>query len=257
MNKTKTAALLIAVVLTSTLVSYAQSPTIPEEARKYFVMGTTIFKEAKSAEDFTLAISKFKRATELAPEWPDARYNLATAREAAGDYSGAMADLKTYLQFKLSEAEARTAQDKLYVLEAKQEKAANDKEVSAKKAVEEAQAKAEMQEKTKASEQADFLKRINGARYSCTTHGEVVDYYLTLDVQGDTITTGECITRSSDPSDRNKVGVWRRVIDTFKIDGRTLRHTTQSNVTGTITDDGSTITTMSNGKVLYVYKRER
>jgi tetratricopeptide (TPR) repeat protein len=92
---------------------------IPEEARKHFIMGTTLFKDAKTADDLSQVESEFKQATDLAPQWPDARYNLGLAKEAAGDYSGAMADLKLYQQFKLSDAEARTVQDKIYALEAK------------------------------------------------------------------------------------------------------------------------------------------
>jgi hypothetical protein len=98
------------------------SPAIPEEARRHFVMGTTLFKDAKSADDFLSVESEFKQAVDLAPQWPDARYNLALAKEAAGDYAGAMEDLKLYQQFKLPESDARTAQDKIYVLEAKQNK---------------------------------------------------------------------------------------------------------------------------------------
>jgi tetratricopeptide (TPR) repeat protein len=97
----------------------ATSPAIPEEARRHFVMGTALFKDAKTPSDFVQVESEFKQAADLAPKWPDARYNLALAKEAAGDYSGAMADLKLYLQFQLPDAEARKAQDKIYVLEAK------------------------------------------------------------------------------------------------------------------------------------------
>lgn len=82
-------------------------------------MGTTLFKEAKTADDFTQVEGEFKQAADLAPQWPEARYNLALTKEAAGDYSGATADLKLYQQFKLSESEARTVQDTIYALEAK------------------------------------------------------------------------------------------------------------------------------------------
>jgi hypothetical protein len=103
------------------------APTpIPEEARKHFVMGTALFKDAKTPDDYAQVESQFKQATDLAPQWPDARYDLALAKEAAGDYSGAMADLKLYQQFKLSESEARTVQDKIYVIEAKQQKIVAD-----------------------------------------------------------------------------------------------------------------------------------
>jgi hypothetical protein len=98
-------------------------PAIPEEARRHFVMGETMFKEAKNVDAFTQAVAEFTEATRLAPQWPDARYDLALAKEAAGNYSGAMADLKLYLQFKMSDAEARAAQDKIYAIEAKQKMA--------------------------------------------------------------------------------------------------------------------------------------
>lgn len=95
------------------------APAIPEEARKHFVMGAALFKDAKTAEDYAQVTAEFKQATDLAPQWPEARYNLALTKEAAGDYAGAMDDLKLYQKFKLSDAEARTVQDKIYVLEAK------------------------------------------------------------------------------------------------------------------------------------------
>ena len=54
-------------------------PAIPEEARKHFVMGGTMFKEANGADDFSLAAKQFIQAAELAPQRPEARYNLAMA----------------------------------------------------------------------------------------------------------------------------------------------------------------------------------
>jgi hypothetical protein len=116
---------------------------IPEEARKHFVIGTTLFKDAKTAADFSLVENEFKQAADLAPQWPDPRYNLALAREAAEDYSGAIADLKIYHEFKLPDAEARTVQDKIYVLEARQQKRTTD--ATAKAAADAAQAKAQEQ----------------------------------------------------------------------------------------------------------------
>ena len=114
----------------------AASPAVPEEARRHFVIGTTLFKDAKSHDDFVQVVSEFKQATDLAPQWPEARYNLALVKESAEDYSGAIADFKIYQKFSLSESEARTVQDKIYVLEAKQQK----KDSSAKLATDKAKA---------------------------------------------------------------------------------------------------------------------
>jgi len=71
-------------------------------------------------------IEEFTEAARLAPQWPEARYNLALAKESAGDYSGAMTDLKLYQQFKLSDTEARTVQDKIYAIEARQKMEISD-----------------------------------------------------------------------------------------------------------------------------------
>jgi hypothetical protein len=132
------------------------TPPISEEARKHFVIGTTLFKDAKTAGDFSQVESEFKQAADLAPQWPDARYNLALAKEAAGDYSGAMTDLKLYQQFKLSESEARTVQDKIYALEAKAS-------IVAKKQAEENQIAAAAEEKKRDTHQVlDRLKSIAG-----------------------------------------------------------------------------------------------
>ena len=87
-------------------------PPIPEEARKHFVKGNNVFQGCQN-DHFVRVQSEFKQAVDLAPRWPEPRYNLALAKEAAGDYSGAMADLKLYQQFKLSETEARTVQQNL------------------------------------------------------------------------------------------------------------------------------------------------
>ncbi|OGV57447.1 MAG: hypothetical protein A2283_00045 [Lentisphaerae bacterium RIFOXYA12_FULL_48_11] len=105
-------------------------PAIPEEARRYFVRGGVLMQEAKTPDDFSQAANEFKQATQLAPWWPEARYNYASASASAGDYAAAIASLKIYLLFTLPESEARTVQDKIYGLEAKKEKA--DKGAAAK-----------------------------------------------------------------------------------------------------------------------------
>lgn len=119
-------------------------PPVPEEARKHFVMGATLFKDAKTHDDFLQVAGEFKLAADLAPQWPEARYNLALAREAAGDYAGAMNELKLYQQFKLSDIETRTIQDKIYALDARQQKTVSD--AAAKSAAEVARAKAQEQQ---------------------------------------------------------------------------------------------------------------
>jgi len=226
-------------------------PSVPEEARKHFVKGAALFKEAKSPADFTQVLDEFKEAARLAPGWPEARYNFALACESAGEYPSAMANLKLYQLFKLPDAEARSVQDKIYVLEAKTEKTAKESSPEAVAA-------------KNAREQEEFLKRINGAQYVCHYPGPVEDIDFTIDVLGNTLTGGQVKTRSTDPSE-TKVGIWEKSADTYKIDGRALQCYMQGNVmqgiTGIITDDGSTITIITRASNGYesrlIYKRER
>ena len=128
-------------------------PPVPEEARKHNIKGGALSKDAKSPEDFIQARDEFAQAARLAPWYPDARLNLALALESVGDYPSAMANLKLYQLFKLSDPDARSVQDKIYVLEAKQEKAAKESspEVVAAK---------------KESDYAEWLKKLDGARYT-------------------------------------------------------------------------------------------
>ena len=173
-------------------------PPIPEEARKHFVMGETMFKDAKSADNFTLAAGEFKQAADLAPQWPDARYNLALAKEAAGDYAGAMADLKLYQQFKLSDTEARTVQDKIYAIEAKQQMKTSDAaaKVSANAANAQAAAKAQAAIDAANSPEAKlktFIKSLDGAVWR---DRQLSGGYDQIECSGNTLTFSTVITEA-------------------------------------------------------------
>ena len=107
-------------------VALPQLPPIPEEARRHFVRGVELFKNAKSPDDMEQVFSEFLQATRLAPWWPEARYNWALALEASGNYISAINNLKLYRLFKVSDADLRDAQDRIYEIEAKQEKASHE-----------------------------------------------------------------------------------------------------------------------------------
>lgn len=93
------------------------APTVPPEAKRPFVMGVTYQKEAKSPEDFGLAIKAFQDASAAAPWWGDAYYNLSVALESAKRYDEAKDALTLYLLTKPTDAEQ--AQERLYALDAK------------------------------------------------------------------------------------------------------------------------------------------
>jgi len=139
-------------------------PAIPEEAREPFVMGATVLKRASDPVGASKAVDLFTQALTIAPWFADAYYNRAVAREAAGQFEPAIDDLKLYLEFKLTDAERREAQDKIYALKADAQLA------SAKKAVEVKAAAAAAAERAK----PDFSGRWgndHSNRYEFTLEG--------------------------------------------------------------------------------------
>ncbi len=95
-------------------------PSIPEAARRSFVQGNVIFKDAKDAAGQQLAVAAFKDAVKIAPWWGEAYYNLAVAQELVGSFADARDSLGWYIKTKPGEKEERAAQDKIYALEAKE-----------------------------------------------------------------------------------------------------------------------------------------
>lgn len=97
------------------------SPPIPESARRAFLQGNAITKEAKDADGQRLAVQKFYEGTNLAPWWSDAYFNLAVTQELIGSLADARATWAWYLKTKPGEKEERAAQDRIYGIEAKEE----------------------------------------------------------------------------------------------------------------------------------------
>jgi tetratricopeptide (TPR) repeat protein len=92
------------------------APAIPEEAREHYVMGMTRMENAKDNSGYQRAIEEFKEAERTAPWWGDAYKKLALAQKAAGNYDGAIENLKYYVLTK--PADARDAQDEIYKIKA-------------------------------------------------------------------------------------------------------------------------------------------
>jgi hypothetical protein len=128
--------------------SIKPAPAIPENAREPFVMGATVLKKASDPAGASKAVELFTQALTIAPWFADAYYNRAVAREAAGQFELAIDDLRLYLGFKLTGAERREAQDKIYALKASAQLAA------AKAAADTPQAR-----------EAALLQKVEGARF--------------------------------------------------------------------------------------------
>ena len=97
-------------------------PAIPEEARRHFVKAVTLQKDAQKPEDYDLPINEYQQALLLAPWGSDAYFDLASALELKQQYPVAIQNLRLAMLANPGGSDARTAQDKIYALEAKQEK---------------------------------------------------------------------------------------------------------------------------------------
>src|SRR5258708_21431666 len=102
-------------------------PEIPEEARRHFIRAEVLMQDAKSQADYDQVIAEYGEVRRFAPWLPNLWYNRAIVREQQGQYANAINCLKTFLLTDPPEADKRKAQDKIYALEAKQEKAGKDK----------------------------------------------------------------------------------------------------------------------------------
>lgn len=105
--------------------SIKPTPPIPEEARRHFVKAVTLQKEAKNVTDYEIVVSEYQSALSSAPWSGDAYYNLSVALEASARFSEAKSALQFYLMSGPNDA--TSAQDRIYALEAKQEKADREK----------------------------------------------------------------------------------------------------------------------------------
>lgn len=71
---------------------------VSDEAKKYFDRGVAAIEMAKTPSDYAKAVREFEQAVRLAPQWPEAYYNLALVQEKAEKYGDAAASLRQYLR---------------------------------------------------------------------------------------------------------------------------------------------------------------
>ncbi len=91
---------------------------IPEEARRSFIIGEAVFKQAKTLRPAYEAANAFRTASTLAPWWGEAYWNLAVAQQLIGQYVGAKESLRFYLLTNPRATDRRMAQDRIYAIEA-------------------------------------------------------------------------------------------------------------------------------------------
>lgn len=72
--------------------------TISDEARRHMDRGVAAVESAATEAELEDAVNEFRQATRLAPDWPDAYFNLAKVEEKLGLNGPAIADFRSYLR---------------------------------------------------------------------------------------------------------------------------------------------------------------
>jgi hypothetical protein len=99
------------------------APAVPEDARRNLIEGMTLHQEAKTPDDEKIALEAFAKALQIAPWWGDIYLGQSVSMELTGQLDDAEKALHLYLLTSPGEEKARSAQDHIYVLEAKKKKA--------------------------------------------------------------------------------------------------------------------------------------
>lgn len=95
---------------------------VSDDARRHFDRGMAAVEMANSPDGYAPAIKEFKQAVSLAPNWPDAYYNLGKAQEKAEQYSDAIASLRQFLVVAPNANDAEAAKTLINKLEYKNER---------------------------------------------------------------------------------------------------------------------------------------
>ena len=109
----------------------AWAAPVPEEAQRHFNRGMAAVEMAQDADGYASAIDEFSQATVLAPDWPDAYYNLGLIQDKAGRYSDAAASLRHYLQLAPNASDATAIRAMIDKAEFKAEQTLSDADILA------------------------------------------------------------------------------------------------------------------------------
>ncbi len=134
-------------------------PALPDEAQRRMVRGAAAFKNATSAAGYQDAVKEFEQATQAAPWYGDAYFNLGVSQDKAGNYEAALGNLKFAHMASPNSKEIKTL---IYEVEFRQEKANSPEARAAREVVRAQQA------------EARFLASLEGAKYPCV---QLWDYY--------------------------------------------------------------------------------
>lgn len=175
----------ITLLLLSVINNNSFAQTIPEAAREKYVMAITLRDQAKNASDYDSPITKFKEAIALAPSWAEAYKELGLTLELAGKFDEAISNLTKYISFNPPADDARKAQDEIYIIKAKKEKA--DLEHLANTLV-----RLETQKKEATQK---FIASLEGVKYiSKEIRSDNYGYQTEIEIKNGNINGGQIVT---------------------------------------------------------------
>ncbi len=99
-------------------------PAIPADAFQQAAAGEVLLKQGKTRQDFAKAAEHFAKASQLAPWWGSAHYNLALACEGAGDPAGAIRAYEAFLIVEPGTSQAGLVRARIPSLQPKTSEAA-------------------------------------------------------------------------------------------------------------------------------------
>ncbi len=203
------------------------APAVPEEAKRFMVRGETFFKEATSETDFAEAVNEFEQALHIAPWLPAGYFNRGLAEEGAGHYDRAINSFKLYLLSSPAAEDVEKVQEKIYVLEARWDKAR-------RRQVEEAQ----KQEVVAPSELGGMWRDAQGATWRIAIVGQA------MNIRQENSSISQWYEGTLNAS---SITGYRLQDFTWCRNGRLLK----DSMTGTVSADGRTITLQASGEGPY------
>lgn len=90
-------------------------PELPGDARRFKVQAESAIRDKR----FSDAYERYTEALNLAPWWPEGRFNRALVLGEIGDFRTAIGEMKRYLLLVPDSPDSRAVQDKIYEWERK------------------------------------------------------------------------------------------------------------------------------------------
>lgn len=86
-------------------------------ARPHMIRGRAAVENARTWQDYEIAIQEFEQAAKQVPDWPEIYYNLGVVQKEAGKHEEAIENLEKYLELAPDATDADGVRDLIYKIE--------------------------------------------------------------------------------------------------------------------------------------------